>query len=196
MTRIEVTTHFLEMHECSDEPSLLPAGTAVVRDARLDTSTYRKLYRDVGALWLWYERSELSDSALSDLIHQPGVFIHLLQHEGQVAGFAEIELNESTSGPHAQILYFGLLPQFIGAGLGRRFLKWLVLNAFQQQIVRLWVHTCSLDHARALDTYEQAGFREYKRDSGWVRINQGALALQNQVHGHFPQISIPEKKPR
>ncbi len=174
--RMHVTTHFLQMHALpSANAQLPPANTKVVQAHDLAPSAYRDLYNGVGAPWLWYERSELSDREILKLISEPSVTIYTLQHAGVIAGYTELRRQPQRE---IQILYFGLLPTHIGKGLGRYFLDWTVREAFSTGIDRLWVHTCSLDHPRALSAYQRAGFATYRRESGWVSIPDGAIARQ------------------
>ncbi|MCP4448588.1 MAG: GNAT family N-acetyltransferase [Myxococcales bacterium] len=176
--RMHVTTHFLQMHHVGEGRDVAcPAETSVVRSHDLSPELYRRLYNDVGTRWLWYERSELNDKDLSQLIGDPAVSIYTLMHKGEVAGFTELR---HTADEGIQILYFGLMPTHIGLGLGRYFLDWIVRTTFVDEPQRLWVHTCSLDHPSALTTYEQAGFTTYRRESGWVTIPAQALARREK----------------
>jgi GNAT superfamily N-acetyltransferase len=176
--RIEVTTYFLEMRSLPAAPALpCPDDAEIVAAPAISAQDYLALYQSVGEPWLWYERSELGEDALAKLIGAPDVSIYLLQQRGVTAGFCELQ----TSPPQqTQLLYFGLMPAFIGAGLGSYFLDWTVRRAFESNIDRLWVHTCSLDHPRALASYERAGFSQYRKESGWVRIPESALDKQKR----------------
>ena len=53
---------------------------------------------------------------------------------------------------------------FIGHGLGTYFLQWTIDMAWSYQPRRLWLHTCTLDHPRALPNYVKAGFQLYKEE--------------------------------
>lgn len=175
--RIEVTTYFLEMlSQPTLEPMLCPAETQVCQST-LTAGAYLKLYESVGVRWLWYERSELPINELQSLIGAPQVSIHSLRYQGQLAGYCELRKDSDGT---TQILYFGLIPGFIGMGLGRYFLDWTVRHAFESGPKRVRVHTCSLDHPRALNTYISAGFREYRRESGWVTIPSKALKRRDE----------------
>ena len=61
-----------------------------------------------------------------------------------------------------EILSFGLLPQFRGAGVG----GWLLTEALRRAWAlgprRLWVHTCSLDGPAALPNYRARGLTVYE----------------------------------
>lgn len=177
--RMHVTTHFLQMHTAPEMPAIAPPADARALHTRdLSPTSYRNLYNGVGAPWLWYERSALSDHALSKLIRDPAVTIYTFHQGDKLVGYTEMRRQTSAE---VQVLYFGLLPGFIGQGLGRYFLDWSVREAFSEQIDRLWVHTCSLDHPRALDSYKRVGFMPYRRESGWVTIPSQALSRR---HAH------------
>ena len=63
-----------------------------------------------------------------------------------------------------EIVYFGLLPQFVGAGLGSHLLTCTVERAWGMGARRVWVHTCTLDHPQALANYYARGFRLFKEE--------------------------------
>ena len=88
------------------------------------------------------------------------VEVNVLFADGRLAGLAELDLRDP---PDVELAYFGVLPAFIGQGLGRFLLDWAVHHVWRGRPRRLWVHTCDLDHPRALDVYQKAGFRIYDR---------------------------------
>ena len=63
-----------------------------------------------------------------------------------------------------EIAQFGLLPSFIGIGLGGYLLCDAVQRARELGAGRVWLHTCSLDHPKALAVYRSAGFEVYDRE--------------------------------
>jgi len=82
-------------------------------------------------------------------------------HVGGVpAGYYELERGAAGD---TELAYFGLVPEFIGRGLGFWFLQAAVDNAWLGATRRLWVHTSTYDHPRALGFYQRAGFRVYER---------------------------------
>jgi len=178
--RIHVTTYFLQMFEAPAGNSLAAPPQVQVEPANtMSSSQYREIYNEVGAPWLWYERSDLSDAALDPLIQDPAVSIFTLQCGGEIAGFTELRKGDEKD---LQILYFGLRPKWIGKGLGTFFLDWTVRYAFARKPERLWVHTCSLDHPRALATYHKVGFSTFRQESGWVTIPAAAVERMPQSH--------------
>ena len=67
-------------------------------------------------------------------------------------------------GDDVEIVYFGLLPEFIGLGLGGTLLTAAIERAFGLGAARAWVHTCSLDHPQALGNYLARGMRVYRTE--------------------------------
>ena len=43
-------------------------------------------------------------------------------------------------------------------------LKYIIQNAFNKNIQRLWVHTCSLDHKHALNNYLSKGLQIFREE--------------------------------
>jgi GNAT superfamily N-acetyltransferase len=170
---LDVTIVFLEMHRAPTRPAPEPPrpDLTIVRASDPTVSFYRYLYGEVGRTWLWYERRRMGDGELAAIVKDPAVEVHVLYVGGVPAGYAELDRREPGQ---IELAYFGLIPAFIGAGLGAYFLAWSIDRAWSYQPARLWVHTCSLDHPRALPTYVNAGFAEYARKS--VRIPDPRLA--------------------
>ncbi|MDD9922100.1 MAG: hypothetical protein OXQ92_07465, partial [Boseongicola sp.] len=63
------------------------------------------------------------------------------------------------------LAYFGMVPEAIGKGLGAWLLKTAILTAWDRpNTQRLTVNTCTLDHPRALATYQKHGFQPVGRE--------------------------------
>jgi GNAT superfamily N-acetyltransferase len=159
---IETLVTYLEMTAPPAGAPLPPprAGLEVKRAIQPTISFYRYLYDAIGRDWTWYERKLLDDGQLAPIIHDPRVEVNVLFAEGVPAGLAELDFRDPGD---VELAYFGVLPEFIGQGLGRFLLDWAVHHAWRARPRRLWVHTCDLDHPRALGVYQKAGFRIYDR---------------------------------
>ncbi len=60
-------------------------------------------------------------------------------------------------------MYFGLLPEFIGRGLGGPLLTAAVRRAWEiPGARRVWLHTCTEDHPQALANYLSRGFSVFR----------------------------------
>jgi GNAT superfamily N-acetyltransferase len=160
--RIETLVTFLEMTTPPTRPARpAPRGDLEIHRARAPTvSFYRYLYAAVGEHWTWTVRRCLSDAALAAILRDPKVEVNVLWVAGVPAGYAEFDRRTP---PDIEIGYFGLMPEFIGQGLGGYLLDWAIHHAWRMQPRRLWLHTCDLDHPRALGLYQRSGFRIYDR---------------------------------
>ena len=153
---------YLEMLSPPNRPPAPPPahiGTTLTRIEKPTVAFYRFLYNSVGAPWTWVERRLLDDATLSAAITAPGVEIHVLHTDGGPAGYGE--LDHGLRKGEVNLAYFGLMPDVIGKGLGRYFLDAMIDLAWSGGPERVWVHTCDLDHPRALDIYRRAGFTVY-----------------------------------
>ena len=179
--RVATTISKLEMLEPPRGAPLQPpmAGTEIVRVLAPTAAFYRFLYDTVGGGWVWTQRRLLSDEELVAAVRDPSIDIRVLWLHGTPAGYSELRAFEDGE---MAIWYFGLMPEFIGQGLGRYFLDWTVRHAWRRSPSRLWVHTCDLDHPRALAGYEAAGFQLFDREEASEVLLEG-MALPQHVAG-------------
>jgi GNAT superfamily N-acetyltransferase len=157
-----VTVFYLEMKSHLAQSLPAPRDDLLVLHARRPSvAYYRFLYGEVGRDYHWYSRGKLKDAELAALIHDPLDEVHVLHVAGAPAGFAELDRRRPGE---IEVVQFGLIGDFIGQGLGKSFLRWVIDRAWSYQPQRLWLHTCTLDHPTALPNYLRAGFAEYRRD--------------------------------
>lgn len=115
----------------------------------------RWLYREVGASWHWIDRLPWSDEDWLARLVTPGVESWLLSVEALPAGYFELQ----HEGDAVEIVSFGLMPRFVGQGLGAHLLTLATERAWATGARRVWLHTCSLDHPAALANYQARGFQ-------------------------------------
>ncbi|HTU88815.1 MAG TPA: GNAT family N-acetyltransferase [Gemmataceae bacterium] len=136
-------------------------GLAVLHASNPSVAYYRFLYDTVGRDYDWPRCKKLSDADLAALLHDPQLEVHVLMADGVPAGFAE--LDRRTEG-EIELVHFGLMPDFIGQGLGCYFLHWTIDKSWSYSPRRLWLHTDTKDHPAALPNYLKAGFVIYKEE--------------------------------
>jgi GNAT superfamily N-acetyltransferase len=122
---------------------------------------YRELFRQVGSPWLWFSRLIMDDAHLASIIQHPKVELYSVTDEGgREVGMLELDFRE----PHeCELAFIGLVPQLSGIGHGRWLLAEALQRAWRENVRRVHVHTCSLDHPAALGAYRRAGFVPFKR---------------------------------
>lgn len=145
-----------------------------------DLARYRRLYAEIGEAWLWFSRALMDDAALAQIIRDPAVEPVALVMGGRNVGLLELDFRAAGE---CELAFFGLVADMQGRGLGRVLLREAVRRAFARPIRRLWLHTCTLDHPAAVQTYLQAGFVPYRRAI--------EIADDPRLTGHMPVDAAP-----
>jgi GNAT superfamily N-acetyltransferase len=159
--RVDVVRTYLELCNRADlRPAPLPPGAHVVRRDPCAVDRYRRLYQAVGAPWYWRDRLVWTDEQLATHLSSPDVSVWELLVGGRSAGYFELKRDDRS----VEIAYFGLVPEFIGQGLGSALLTRAVDEAWAFGAGRVWLHTCTLDSPHALPNYRSRGFREFKTE--------------------------------
>ncbi len=159
MEKIQTKVTYLEMRPARGEGiEPLASGLSIVRAAKPTVAFYRFLYDQAGGAWQWTERKLMSDEKLRAIVEDPLVEIYVLYADGTPAGYAELDCRVPEQ---IEIAYFGIFPEFYGRKLGPYLLQWAVNRAAEKETPRLWVHTCDLDHPKALGVYRKSGFEVY-----------------------------------
>jgi GNAT superfamily N-acetyltransferase len=155
----KTTVTFLSMDADPDNRVPMPARKlALMRCDTPPVHYYRYLYDAVGRNHVWVDRKRRSDEDLAAIIHDDRTEIYVLYVEGSPAGFAELNFRERGV---AELAYLGLMPDFVGGGLGEYLLAQAIEIAWQHPITKMKVQTCTLDHPRALGLYQRMGFTPY-----------------------------------
>jgi GNAT superfamily N-acetyltransferase len=162
MAAVDVKVSYLEMlAPCRRVVPPPREGLTVVQSRQPTVSFYRFLYNTVGGPYHWLSRGKLSDAELSAVISDPRNELHVLYVDGTPAALSELDRRVEGE---VELVQFGLMPEFIGQGLGKWLLQWTVDRVWSYGPWRFWLHTCTLDHPAALPNYLKAGFTLYKTD--------------------------------
>jgi len=172
-----ITTYYLELL-ATGKPCDLPAppaGFSVIR-AQRSGSVNRSLYERVGGDWHWTDQLIWSDQQWRAYASRPQLETWVASVEGLAAGYFELDTDGNGN---TEIAYFGLLPAFLGRGLGKHLLCAAIQRAWESGATRIWVHTCTLDHPHALGNYLARGFTVYRHE---IRPRPAA-PLRQENHG-------------
>jgi GNAT superfamily N-acetyltransferase len=158
------TRTYLEMRTPA---ALVPSLVAdrrldVVRVTECPASFYRYLYSEVGSAYRWVDRAAWNDDRVRAHLARPDVTLWVMWCGGVPAGYFELEHHADGS---IEIAYFGLIPEFVGRGLGRHLLSVATTRAWEAGANRVWLHTSSLDHPAALGNYLSRGFEIVRSES-------------------------------
>src|SRR5262245_50658220 len=167
-TTTEVTRTYLEMHSPSDLQPARSDDARIKIEPQPDCSIelFRFLYAEVGKNYHWTDRLPWTDEQIAAHLAQPENSMWLMTYDGERAGYFELRKCEDGS---TELAYFGLLPQFIGRGLGKHLLTSAVEQAWADGANRVWLHTCTLDDPAALPNYLRRGFQPFKTEKYTVQ---------------------------
>ncbi|WP_424215350.1 GNAT family N-acetyltransferase [Streptomyces sp. BI20] len=145
--------------------SRVPGPEVRVERAEVPSPEFsRFLYASVGGDLHWTDRLALTRAQWVERLGRPGVETWVAWDRGTPAGY--VEFDPQPDGV-VEIVYFGLLPEFRGRGIGGHLLSVGVARAWdlaarwpgREETRRVWLHTCSQDGPTAMDNYLKRGFR-------------------------------------
>ena len=124
----------------------------------------RDLYFAVGEQWQWIDKRPWTDEQWQEYALAPELRTFAAYYSDALAGYYELRQESEPDGGNGavEIAYFGLLPEFIGRGLGGALLTSAIEEAWRLSPERVWVHTCNRDHPQALANYQARGMIVYK----------------------------------
>ena len=138
------------------------AKYALLRAEKPPVHFYRYLYDVIGRRYAWVNRKRLSDAALTEIIQHDEVEIYVLYLNGTPAGYCELDFRKMPE--MAELSFLGIMPEFIGQGLGRFLFGEALSLIWRKTPQRVIVQTCTMDHPTALPMYQRYGFTPYSQE--------------------------------
>ena len=120
-------------------------------------------YKNVGKKHQWVDRLIWTDTQWIDYVSSKNVKTYIFKKKDDLAGFFELISHEEKK--EIEIAYFGLLEEFQNKNLGSFLLSEAIKKSFLNNINRVWLHTCSLDHENALNNYIDRGMKIFKTET-------------------------------
>ena len=120
-------------------------------------------YKNVGRKHQWVDRLIWTDIQWIDYVSSKNVKTYIFKKKKDLAGFFELISHEEKK--EIEIAYFGLLEEFQNKKLGSFLLSEAIKKSFLNNINRVWLHTCSLDHENALNNYIARGMKIFKTET-------------------------------
>lgn len=153
------TLFYLEMRDPHDVPQRPQRALSLRLVERTDLDTVRRMTVAIGAPYQWpslgWTTSRWVEYVAGDDLRR-----WTAEFAGEQVGLVSLRF----ASDEVEIDTFGLVPAHVGRGLGGEFLALATGLAWREcpQAHRVWLHTSSEDHPRALATYERHGFRLYR----------------------------------
>lgn len=150
-----------------------------------DPEWYRALFHTVGGPWLWFSRLAMDNATLRGHIHDPAVSVFAVRRFSTDVGLLELDFRVAGA---CELAFMGLVPPLTGKGFGDWLMAAAITHAWAQPISRLWVHTCTLDHPRALGFYQRHGFVPIRRQVEIAADPRLNGLLDPRLGAHTPRI--------
>ena len=120
-------------------------------------------YKNIGKKHQWIDRLVWTESQWIDYISNEKVKTYIFKNVDDLVGFFELIFSPEKN--EVEIAYFGLLEEYQNKKLGSYLLSQVIKKSFVDNIIRVWVHTCSLDHKNALRNYLSRGMKVFKKET-------------------------------
>ena len=175
---------YLEMTEPPQHRRAPEGPPAVSVLPSVDTSTYRRLFSRVGAQdWLWFSRMQMTDEALQAILDNPDVLVATMMIGEEPEALLELDFREPRQ---CELAFFGVSPALLGQGAGRALMNAAIELAWQRDIIRFHLHTCTLDHPQALSFYRRSGFTPIKQQIEIAPDPRLSGVLSKDAGPHIP----------
>ena len=119
-------------------------------------------YKSIGKNHKWKDRLSWSEEEWINYVSSKNVRTYIFKFKNDLVGFFELifhyEKNET------EIAYLGILEEYQNKKLGSYLLSEAIKKSFSNNMHRVWVHTCSLDHKHALKNYISRGMKIFKTE--------------------------------
>jgi len=119
-------------------------------------------YKNIGKKHKWIDRLIWTDEQWIKYVSNKNVKTFVLKNKKDLVGF--FELINHPKKKEVEIAYFGILEEYQNKKLGSFLLSDAIKKSFQQNVERVWLHTCSLDHKNALSNYLARGMKIFKSE--------------------------------
>jgi ribosomal protein S18 acetylase RimI-like enzyme len=120
-------------------------------------------YKNIGQKHKWVDRLAWTESQWINYVSNDKIKTYVLKYKNDLAGFFELIFHLENK--EVEIAYFGLLEEYQDKKLGSYLLSQTIKKSFVDNISRVWVHTCSLDHKNALNNYIARGMEIFKTET-------------------------------
>ena len=119
-------------------------------------------YKSIGKNHNWIDRLSWSEEKWINYASNNNVKTFVLKFKDDLVGFFELIFHPEKN--ETEIAYFGILEEYQNKKLGSYLLSEAIKKSFRKNVIRVWVHTCSLDHKNALSNYISRGMKIFKTE--------------------------------
>ena len=128
----------------------------------VDFQLNKFFYKNIGKKHKWVDRLAWSEENWINYVSNKNVTSFVFKYKDDLVGFFELIIHPEKN--ETEIAYFGILEEYQNKKLGSYLLSEAIKKSFQNNVNRVWVHTCSLDHKYALNNYISRGMKIFKTE--------------------------------
>ena len=160
----EVKRNYLEISSLND----LKEGNKPSEDYSLNLTDpinfqlNKFFYKNIGKKHKWVDRLIWNEQQWINYVSSKKVKSYVLKDKDDLVGFFELIFHYEKR--EVEIAYFGILEEYQNKKLGSFLLSEAIKKSFYENINRVWLHTCSLDHKNALNNYIARGMKIFKSE--------------------------------
>jgi len=160
----EVRRNYLEINSLHDlKDGELPSEDYTVDLVKpTDFQLNKFFYKNIGKKHKWIDRLIWTEEQWIKYVSNRNVKTFVLKNKKDLVGFFELIIHSEKK--EVEIAYFGILEEYHNKKLGSFLLSDAIKKSFQQNVERVWLHTCSLDHKNALNNYLARGMKIFKSE--------------------------------
>ena len=161
----EVQRNYLEINSIRDLNKVIePSGDCSLNLLEpINFQLNKFFYKHIGKKHKWIDRLAWTENQWIDYVSDKNVETYVFKFKTDLAGF--FELISHSEKKEVEIAYFGLLEEFQNKKVGSYLLSEAIQKSFKDNVNRVWVHTCSLDHKNALNNYIARGMKIFKNET-------------------------------
>ena len=160
----EVKRNYLEINSIKDlkETNKSFDDFSIVLIDPINFQLNKFFYKNIGNKHRWVDRLIWSEQQWIDYVSNSKVKTYVLKKKDDLVGFFELIFHLENK--EVEIAYFGILEEYQNKKLGSFLLSEAIKKSFNENINRVWLHTCSLDHENALKNYLARGMKIFKSE--------------------------------
>ena len=161
----KVERNYLEINSLKElkETEISSSSYSIEIVEPADFQLNKFFYKNVGKNHNWVDRLIWNEKQWIDYTSNENVKTYVLKDKNDYLGYFELIFHEDKN--EIEIAYLGLLEEYQNKKLGSFLLSSAIKTSFVEKPLRVWVHTCSLDHKNALNNYISRGMKIFKKET-------------------------------
>ena len=161
---LKVKRNYLEIYSIDDliDVKIIPKKFKIELTDPPNFQLNKFFYKNIGKKHKWIDRLIWTEEQWIKYVSNKNVKTFVLKNKKDLVGFFELIIHSEKK--EVEIAYFGILEEYQNKKLGSFLLSCAIKKSFRENIDRVWLHTCSLDHKNALANYLSRGMKIFKSE--------------------------------